>query len=578
MKQWKWDGLAMTHSSRTFAGLAARAGRIVVMGCAAWMGGRAGFARSPGPLLRLPLEAFDYQPLPASVLNSGVSALTLHYVDGQHMLLTFSRRRLMARLPDDPPTDFDRNIDAVLLELPSGRVLARTSWRLHDARQYLWALPDGNFLMRERNRLVTMAPLRELGAGDAFGQRAFAASARSIGSVQLSPAGDLLTLQTMEHPREERERSPSPGTRAYAAGAAATAGEGGAEDDGREVQIDFFRVVTAGGAGAEVKAVHAGAIGARTLVMLPLDATGLLTEVDQGKAHWAFDFHHHDGKVDELSPFDSTCRPIPMMVSRSEFIAFGCRGGQDRRAMGGFNLRGEEMWEQSFLESFTHPELAFAPSAGRFALGRMVTGEAVESSAPLSAGAVSAENVSVYQTESGRVLLSMNLTPVLIAGQNFALSPDGQQLAVVNNGAIEIYPLPPVTEKERKAVHLAETLVPERSEAPIRLEAIQEKKSGAERAGTSLPAAVARVEQKVEKKVESVPVAVVGKPAAAGAASVGDAAAESTAVAPAPVATASGDGGASGDETGHRKPPTLYAPGEKPADGAKPNAQGSVPQ
>ena len=316
----------MTHSSWIVGRFAARAGWVAVLGCVVWLGGRAGYARSPGPVLRLPLEAFDYQPLPASVLNSGVSALTLHYVDGQHMLLTFSRRRLMPRLPDDPPTDFDRNIDAVLVELPSGKVLARTSWRLHDADRYLWALRDGNFLMRERNRLVTVAPLRELGAGDAFGQRAFATSTRSIGSVQLSPAGDLLTLQTMEHPRGQRERSPSPGTRAYAAGAAATAGEGAVEDEGREVQIDFFRVVTAGGAGAEVKAVHAGAIGARTLVMLPLDATGLLTEIDQGKAHWAFDFHHHDGKVDELSPFDSTCRPIPMMVSRSEFIAFRLQG------------------------------------------------------------------------------------------------------------------------------------------------------------------------------------------------------------------------------------------------------------
>ena len=523
-----------------------------------------GFARTPGPLLRLPLEMFDYQPLPASVLNAGVSAMTLHYVDAQHLLLTFSRRRLMARLPDDPPTDFDRNIDAVLVELPSGKVLARTSWRLHDANQYLWALPDGNFLVRERNRLVTVAPLRGLAVGNAFGQRAFAASTRSIRSIQISPAEDLLTLQTMEHAPEERERSPSPGTQAYAAGGSAAAGEGAAEQEGQQVQIDFFRIVP--GSGGEVKPVHAGAIGARTLVMLPVDAAGLLTEMDEGKAHWAFDFHHHDGKVDELSPFDSTCRPIPMMVSRSEFIAFGCKGGQDRRAIGGFNLRGEEMWEQSLTDSFTHPELAFAPVAGRFALGRMVTGLPAESAVPLGASAISAENVSVYQTESGRVLLSMNLTPVLLAGQNFTLSPDGQQLAVVNNGAIEIYPLPAVTEKERKAVQLAETLVPERSEAPIKLEAIRAKSAGA--------AVVAAV----KGRLESAPEAVVGRPAAAAAASVGDAAAESTATAGPAAVAASANEGASGDEAVRRKPPTLYAPGEKAGDGAKPNAQETVPQ
>ena len=561
--------------------------RLLVVGCAAWLGVATGFARTPVPVLRLPLEGFDYQTLPAPVLSAGVSALTLHYVDERHMLLTFSRRRLMARLPDDPPTDFDRNIDAVLLELPSGKVLARTSWRLHDAEQYLWALPEGNFLVRERNRLAVIAPLRGLAAGDAFAQRLFATSTRSIRAVQLSPAGDLLTLETTEHPRGQ-ERSPSPGTRAYAAAAIAAAGEGAAEEETHAVQIDFFRIQPAGAAG-ELKPVRAGDAMARGLVTLPVDATGLLTEIDQGQAHWAFDFHRHDGKVDELSPFDSTCRPVPMMVSRSEFIAFGCKGGQDRRAIGGFNLRGEEMWEQGFMESFTHPEVAVAPEAGRFALGRMVTGQPmggptagngqIAMSGPLGGGEVSAESVAVYQTESGRVLLSMNLTPVLVAGQNFTLSPDGQQLAVVNNGAIEIYPLPAGTEREMKAVHLAETLVPERTEGPIRLEAIRERQSGAGRPQEAQAAEQPGVDSAAAARAknaggESAPVAaVVGRPAAAAAASAGAAAAESGAAATAEESSASGDGG------GRRTPPTLYAPGERPGDGVKPAAaQESAPQ
>ena len=125
-------------------------------------------------------------------------------------------------------------------------------------------------------------------------------------------------------------------------------------------------------------------------------------------------------------------------------------------------------------------------------------------------------------------------------------------------------------------MQLAETLVPERSEAPIRLDSIREKSAAMDvgRKDAALPAAVAAV----EKKVEQVPVAVVGKPATAAAASVGDAAAESTAATPPAVATASGETGANGDEAVRRKPPTLYAPGEKAVDGAKPNAQGAEPQ
>ncbi len=574
----------MGHSSRRVVQSLCRQ---AVLGWMATVGAETALARTPPPSLRLPLEQFDYQPLSASVLNAGVSATTLHYVDAQHMLLTFSRRRLMARLPDDPPTDFDRNVDAVLLELPTGKILARTSWRMHDTEQYLWALPEGNFLLRDRDRLVTIAPLRGLASGDAFQQHPFVVSSRSIAAVLLSPTGDLLTLETLDQVRTPKERAASPGTRAYAAAAAGTAGEGAAEEEATpRVQVDFFRLVSNAGT-AELRPVHAGTVGAHGLILLPVDGTGLLTELDQGRSHWAFDFHHHDGRVDELSPFDSTCHPLPFMVSRSEFIAFGCHGGQDHRLIGGFNLRGEEMWEQSFLESFTRPELAAAPAAGRFALGRMVTGVPVDGTSPISQEQVTAENVSVYQTESGRVLLSMNLTPVLLAGQNFALSPNGQQLAVVNNGAIEIYPLPGITPKEQQAVHLAETLIPERSEAPIRLEAIRQKRTvvsaSADTPGSS---PVETSGSTAPGKVGGAEAAVIGKPASAAAAGAGAAAAVSSETAPAggqPTATApsesTGDavGDASGDPGGRRKPPTLYAPGEKPG-GAEPSATTAKPR
>jgi hypothetical protein len=35
-------------------------------------------------------------------------------------------------------------------------------------------------------------------------------------------------------------------------------------------------------------------------------------------------------------------------------------------------------------------------------------------------------------------------SPVLSAGQNFALSADGRRFAILRNGAIEVYDLPPV--------------------------------------------------------------------------------------------------------------------------------------
>jgi hypothetical protein len=50
--------------------------------------------------------------------------------------------------------------------------------------------------------------------------------------------------------------------------------------------------------------------------------------------------------------------------------------------------------------------------------------------------------VDVFDTESGKLLMSAPATPVYDAGQNFALSADGKKFAILHDGTIEIYDLP----------------------------------------------------------------------------------------------------------------------------------------
>jgi hypothetical protein len=50
--------------------------------------------------------------------------------------------------------------------------------------------------------------------------------------------------------------------------------------------------------------------------------------------------------------------------------------------------------------------------------------------------------VQVFDSATGALLMSTNASPVLTAGQNFALSEDGERLAVLREGAIEIYKVP----------------------------------------------------------------------------------------------------------------------------------------
>jgi hypothetical protein len=501
-------------------------------------------ARGPEPPLRIPLENLGFQPQSTQFLLAGSSMLTLHYVDDQHLLLTFSARHLLKRLPDEPEDDQDRNIDAVLLEVPSGRILARTTWRMHDHGQYLWALGHGHFLLRVRDTLTIFAPMANLSTGEPFAESPFLVAVdRRIAAILLSPEADLLTIETV------KRTPPAPKPKPNLFGPHLPASSQLQERTG--VQINFYRLHLTGGPTPEIKPANAGAVVAQRTGGIPATTAGYLAVVDQGHSHYAFDFHSFSGKVDELSPFDSTCAPAPLFVSHSEFIAFGCRNGHTLQSFAGFNMRGQEMWEQGLFGDFISPSLAYAPSSGRFAFSRILLRSSALPDQPISADDVGAQSVVVYQTDSGKQLLHVECSPVERAGQNFTLSPDGLSLALIHADAIEIYRLPPLTSKDEVAIKLAQTSAPAESDLPVRF-ADRPTPSSEEADSTIQP--------------EAQPANAVA-PAAAGNVSPG-------LTQPPPPASPEPSTQASGDPVPeeHRKPPTLYTlPDDKPPASARPN-------
>ncbi|MEI9977959.1 MAG: hypothetical protein WDN23_03000 [Edaphobacter sp.] len=422
-------------------------------------------ARAAGPdhrsdqPLRLPLENLGFQPISPQFLLNGSSMFTVHYVDDKHLLLTFVVKRLIRRLPDEPADDMDRNVEAVLVEIPTGKALARTTWHLHDHAQYLWALGHGHFLLRIRDNLTTFAPLANLSTGQPFTEHPFLASQdRRIAAVIVSPDSDLLTIESIKR-RDPEEKPKTP-----LFGPTPPPEQHLSQRDA--VLIHFFRLHLTDDS-TPAKPVFAGVVQSRQLGDIPASSAGYLDVVDQGRQHYAFDFHSYAGKKDELSPFDSACPPAPIFVSHSEFIAFGCRNSQARQIVGGFNMRGEEMWEQGLYGDYIAPHIAFAPAGGRFALSRILIRTSAIPDQPISADEVSSQTVIVYQTNTGKQLLRADCSPVSRAGQNFAFSPDGLSLAVIHADAIEIYNLPPLTSKDQAALKLAESSAPPETDLPI---------------------------------------------------------------------------------------------------------------
>ncbi|WP_348266985.1 hypothetical protein P8936_13815 [Edaphobacter paludis] len=501
-------------------------------------------AWATGPSLRIPLDSLGFQPQSTQFLLAGSSMLTVNYVDNQHLLFTFGVHRLMQRIANDPPDDEDRMVEAVLIELPSGRVLARTDWRLHDSGQYLWGLGHGRFLLRVHDTLTTFAPMANLASGQPFAQRGFLTTDRRIGAVLLSPESDLMIVETAER------MPPVPAPRPPLFGPAPKPAPDpvGRPGDPDPVALSFYRLAMPG-RGDVVQATLAGVAHSSHFGDVAAIGAGHIGVVDEGRQEWAFDFRPFHGKAKELAPFGSTCDPTPRFVSSSEFVAFGCHGGQTPMVLGGFNMRGEQMWEQNLFGDYVGTSMTFAPESGRFALGRVLGEAATVDLAIIPEQAYTAQNVVVYQTESGKQLLHVDCSPIARAGQNFALAPDGMSLAVIRDGAIAIYNLPPLSKKDQIELKEARALVPEENIQPIDF---------AEPTSPSATTASSSADEPAGSKAAPATSANVPKTT-----SISSAAPAPVASQPAPNAAVSGD--AAPEQP--RKPPTLYTlPGDKGND------------
>ena len=206
-----------------------------------------------------------------------------------------------------------------------------------------------------------------------------------------------------------------------------------------------------------------------SLVSLPVTSEGFLDVAKEASNAYGFDFHSHAGAKSELAGYNSTCTPHPYFVSRSEFVALGCRGGADRNQLSFFNLRGEQPWVGDFREAYVSPVILAAPAAGRFVISRTFLLNSLIDNDALSFDNLTTQDITVYQNYDGRTLLKLQVTPIQMTGQNFDLSPTGLAFAIVRGNALEVYLLPPVTPQDQSEIKRAQAAFPAPNQADVSL-------------------------------------------------------------------------------------------------------------
>lgn len=448
------EGSACRVGSRLIGACVAAA--LVMLSAAAWGAERNADKRETTlqPWVTMSLGTLGVPAIPQAFLQVGSSMLTLDVVDDTHLLLTFSSRGLVPRDPTDSPDEECRMVAAELVELPTGTIVARADWKMHDHGRYLWRMGKGRFLVRRKNDLFLLAPEARLHTADPLRLLPFPKREGIPVSAMISPDKSMLTVETIA-PKTKDTVLPSK--------------NGIIVSDPRQVvMVDFYRVSGGDAPDVPLKLKMAGVVKAPQPVLLPMDGDGYLWPDDAGHGRWPVSFNEFGGRDVKITQLESSCLPRLQMVSRFEFLAFTCRTSDTRSRMQSFGMDGHETWEETLNGTFGVPDIVYAPEAGRFALSRIVS-----STGDLMLGSMipdgASQEVRVYQTESGDLLLKVPTTPVTRFAENFDLSEDGLVAAVVNAGAVLVYKLPPPSAQDVKDLALARSFSPPASEAQVSL-------------------------------------------------------------------------------------------------------------
>jgi hypothetical protein len=393
---------------------------LLLAGCLpAWAGSHPAHKDAPPtpqPEERIPVSPLGYRAPGALYLLSRMTFSSLDFVDSQHVLFTFHDSRLLRRANDATSSDDDEMIRAVVLGLPDGQVGASTEWRMHDRGRYLWPLSDGTFLVRERDSYSL--------ADSSLQLHSLVRSPTPIRATEVSPDGHLLVIEREleRHTPEEHQKLVE------------QAEQLGNELPAEDTEIDLVSMDT--------KTVRAR-MRTEFPIALPVTSSGYLG-MQQGKRQddYLIQFYPLDGKEATLGSVASTCHPRETFLNATTLMIESCGPNTSDIFLDAWSTSGKPVWRGRRDGHAIWPTFCASRNGKRFALGLLQVTHPVDLVESLQDSDVKAQVVQVFDTDTGTLLLSTFASPILTAGQNFALSPDGDLLAVLRDGAIEIYKVP----------------------------------------------------------------------------------------------------------------------------------------
>ncbi len=283
----------------------------------------------------------------------------------------------------------------------------QADWQLYDQSDFLWSLGNGQFLLRICSRLEVV--------GASLEPHPLIEPSGSVESIGFSPDRSVVVIE------QTSQQTPTPPKSKFAPEAGPTG----------KVDVEFVRL-------------HPLEVVARSRIPVPSDvpivATGILETLAAAHNGWVIDLQLFHGAERKILTLHSACQPKLTPITDTVVVAGTC-SETGERSFQAFDLNGSVLWQFQLSDDRHGPRFLLTQNGAHFAIESLHTKQPLGPFDPLSRDLIDGEVIDIYDTLTGVRIGGFLTKPVYTAGTNAAFSPDGTRLALLHEGAIEIYAL-----------------------------------------------------------------------------------------------------------------------------------------
>ena len=350
--------------------------------------------------------ALGYSPREKREVTSFGYDATLTYLNTENLLFTFDPHRLRER-GGGFLNETSRTVRAVLVDPSSQKVKRILDWRVQGEGRYIWRVGEDRLLVHVGNRLRLFGP-------DLLPVRSVTLPG-PLAWISAAPSGNHFAVGIYDErhsPEMHRQLLDVTG-----------------EDPEEDIDIHVYD----GDLNLLLSTIRS------TAAFPPvLSDSGEIRVRSTGHTHWQISEYLWDRTERTIARTNSACRPRVSTLSSGYLFVVGCESTPGIRWYRMLRPDGHPVLKGvSPSEEIEQASSSVSPNA--FAVRVVKVSNPMLPGQPFSKSDLRQEEVSVYRSSDGRRLFSTSASEVPMAEQSFALSPSGNQVALIGDTSINFY-------------------------------------------------------------------------------------------------------------------------------------------